>query len=169
MEPKTLANLDGNLVPALTPAKPTAVMSPTKEFLNLSSATSREGGGSATPGPATTLSENGIREQQFQEDAIVEEDLSIFPQTPTPAMLEAGGGAGNFSPTTPYYMSEGARLIQQTCPPKQAMQSLFPLSGEIEEQPDESVRQRLLLARRKSLQFAPRVGSPLGKPMGFGL
>ncbi|KAF3480877.1 uncharacterized protein GIQ15_06224 [Arthroderma uncinatum] len=67
------------------------------------------------------------------------------------------------SPTTPYYLSEGAKLIQQTCPPKQSRQGLFPVSGNIDEQKDEKLRIRLEAARRKSLVWKPRVGSPLGK------
>ncbi|KAK2827831.1 hypothetical protein FQN49_007295 [Arthroderma sp. PD_2] len=67
------------------------------------------------------------------------------------------------SPTTPYYLSEGAKLIQQTCPPKQSGQGLFPVSGNIIEQKDEKLRIRLEAARRKSLVWKPRVGSPLGK------
>lgn len=34
-------------------------------------------------------------------------------------------GAAAYSPTTPYYLSQGAKLIQMTCPPKQTNQGLF--------------------------------------------
>ena len=174
-----LANLDGNLVcSTYTPAKQqsTVEMSPTKEFLNLSSAARSDrscavGQALVTPqSAAITPFSNPIEEEDemlLEQEQI--DEISILPQTPTPALFEASAAAaGSFSPTTPYYMSQGAKLIQQTCPPKQTGQALFPVSGEIEEQPDESVRQRLMLARRKSLQFAPKVGSPLGKPLGFG-
>ncbi|KAM5451872.1 hypothetical protein MaudCBS49596_003700 [Microsporum audouinii] len=67
------------------------------------------------------------------------------------------------SPTTPYYLSEGAKLIQQTCPPKQLRQGLFPISGNIDDEKSEKLRIRLEAARRKSLVWKPRVGSPLGK------
>ena len=136
-----LANQNGNLVPAETPAKGNSEMSPTKEFLIFSA--------------------------QSRRDSIRVENVSPenVPRTPAPAMFdfdpedESAWG----SPTTPYYLSKGAQLMQQTCPAKQTGQSLFPISGRIEDQPDESVRQRLIMARRKSLQWAPKVGSPLGR------
>lgn len=140
MEPRALANLNGSLVPSETPGKLAFDLSPTKEFLNLSSPV-RE-----PIAPAT-----------------------LAPQTPKAAMNEYDDGTSSWgSPTTPYYLSRGAQLMQQTCPPKQTMQPLFPASGRIEDQPDEAVRQRLLLARRKSLQWAPKVGSPLGRAMSYG-
>ena len=145
MEPRMLANIGGSLIPSVTPAKVSFDLSPTKEFLNLSSPISRrESIASPNPGP----------------------------QTPTAASYGYEGyddGTSSWgSPTTPYYLSKGAELVQQTCPPKRTLQPLFPLSGRIEDQPDESVRQRLLLARRKSLQWAPKVGSPLGRAMSYG-
>ena len=66
------------------------------------------------------------------------------------------------SPTTPYYMAQGAKLVQQTCPPKQSRQGLFPVSGKVGDQEDEGVRLRLEAARR-SMGWKPRVGSPLGR------
>ena len=136
-----LANINGNLVPAEPLAKVSFDISPTKEFLNLSSPPSRRES-IAIPSPV--------------------------PATPQGAGNGYGGGeSASGSPTTPYYLSKGAELVQQTCPPKQTMQSLFPLSGRIEDQPDEVVRQRLIMARRKSLQWAPKVGSPLGRAMDF--
>ncbi|GBF66828.1 hypothetical protein TMEN_9550 [Trichophyton mentagrophytes] len=67
------------------------------------------------------------------------------------------------SPTTPYYLSEGAKLVQQTCPPKQSRQGLFPVNGITDEHQSEKLRIRLEAARRKSLIWKPRIGSPLGK------
>jgi hypothetical protein len=67
------------------------------------------------------------------------------------------------SPSTPYYLSQGAKLIQQTCPPKQTREGLFPVSGKLEGEPDEKLRAKLEAARRKSLIFRPKVGSPLRK------
>lgn len=147
MEPRVLANLNGNLVPVETPAKASFYISPTKEFLNLSSPVStsdspQESVDASTP-VSTTLAGAG--------QPVYEDDVSSMG-----------------SPTTPYYLSKGAQLVQQSCPPKQIAKALFPLSGRIEDQPDQSVRQRLLLARRKSLQWAPKVGSPLGRSVSYG-
>ena len=141
-----LSNINGNLISAETPAKQPVELSPTKEFLTFSSPVSR------------------------RESFTVQQPISLeAPETPTAEEHDfEDGESGWGSPTTPYYLSRGAELVQQTCPPKQAQQLLFPLSGEIDDQPDESVRRRLLLARRKSLQWAPKVGSPLGRAVSYG-
>ena len=137
-----LANMNGSLVPAETPSKQTADISPTKEFLTFSTPASRR-----------------------ESFAI---PLVQAPATPMLEEAEDGFGDSPLSPTTPYYLSKGARLVQQTCPPKQTQELLFPLSGRIEDQADEGVRQRLLVARRKSLQWVPKVGSPLGRAVSYG-
>ena len=137
-----LSNMNGNLVQMETPSKNLPDISPTKEFLNLSSPLSR------------------------RESVVV---LTEAPETPKAEELNFEGGESSWgSPTTPYYLSRGAELVQQTCPPKQTLEMLFPLSGRIEDQPDEVVRRKLLLARRKSLQWAPKVGSPLGRAVSYG-
>jgi hypothetical protein len=163
MEPRALANLNGNLVPAMqeTPAK--AAMSPTKEFLTFNTPTSRR--------------ETFIIEPQRPEESVTEsaEHPVADPSTPRVTfgddddnVLEDGSAWG--SPTTPYYLSKGAELVQRTCPPKQmvAMGGIFPLSGDIEDQPDENVRRKLLEARRKSLQWQSRIRSPLGRTVSYG-
>ncbi|MCJ1401699.1 hypothetical protein MMC11_004916 [Xylographa trunciseda] len=146
MEPRMFANVNGSVIASGTPAKVSSDISPTKEFLNLSSPVSR-------------------RESTYAP--------SLEPQTPTATEYGHEGyddGTSSWgSPTTPYYLSKGAKLVQQTCPPKRTLEPLFPLSGKIEDQPDESVRQRLMLARRKSLQWAPKVGSPLGRAVSYGI
>ena len=159
MEPRALANLNGSLIPAATrmetPAKPTHNnISPTKEFLTFDTPASRRQSFAidpaqthvqiATPAPATPVV------VQFNDD-----------------VLEDGSIIG--SPNTPYYLSKGAHLVQQTCPPKQMEpMGLFPISGDVDDQPDETVRRRLLEARRKSLQFSSRVKSPLGRTVSYG-
>jgi hypothetical protein len=142
MEPKALTNLDGSLVESETPKQ---IFSPTEEFLNFSSSVSSHG------------------ESKTPKEHNVMDDETMFLKTPTPASFDQQ--EGNFSPTTPYYMAQGAKLLQQTCPPKQSSQSLFPLSGNIDDQPNEGIRKKLLQARRKSMQWAPKVASPLGKPI----
>lgn len=156
MEPRALANLNGNLVPASTsetPAKPVEI-SPTKEFLNFDTPASRR--------------ETFIINRTPTEVAV---DMPA-PATPLADsaddnMLEDGSEWG--SPTTPYYLSKGAQLVQQTCPSKRmAPMGLFPISGDVEDQPDETVRKRLLEARRKSLQWSSRIRSPLGRTVSYG-
>lgn len=61
-----------------------------------------------------------------------------------------------------------------TCPPKKSDRDAFGVDGEGQGEIDEvlgrrggegdrGVMARLLMARRKSLQFAPKVGSPLAR------
>ena len=136
-----LANVNGNLLPAQTPIKPAAELSPTKEFLTFDTPASRRESFAIEPrAPATPIGHNNM-------DAF---------------------GDSSLSPNTPYYLSKGAQLVQQTCPPKQSQELLFPVSGNIDDQPDEAVRQRLLVARRKSLQWVPKVSSPLGRAVSYG-
>jgi hypothetical protein len=94
-------------------------------------------------------------------------------------------GAACYSPTTPYYLSQGAKLVQMTCPPKQSQKGLFgpdagtedglsggdangagvgfPVSGRLGDVKDEAVRKRLAEARRRTMGWKPRVASPLGR------
>ena len=133
-----LAHHNGSLVSTETPARILNEMSPTKEFLTLDTPKSPDALISA---PYTPLADEGDH-GDYETDML--------------------------SPTTPYYLSKGAELIQQTCPAKRDTPLLFPLSGRIEDQPDEAVRHKLVLARRKSLQWAPKVGSPLGRAVSYG-
>ncbi|OAX78246.1 hypothetical protein ACJ72_07449 [Emergomyces africanus] len=73
-------------------------------------------------------------------------------------------GASAPSPITPYYPSQGTQLTQQTCPPKQLRQGLFDDIGRGDGQISEGLRVRLEAARRRSLVWKPKVGSPLGRP-----
>ncbi|KAL8776496.1 MAG: hypothetical protein Q9213_008250 [Squamulea squamosa] len=148
MEPRALANLNGNLVPAETPSKaPIFEVSPTKEFLTFDTPVSRrETFELLHQTPATPVAEG-----EMTNIGVTDEDFN-----------------SPLSPTTPYYLSKGAKLVQQTCPPKQSQELFFPLSGRIEDQPDAAVRQRLLMARRKSLQWASKVQSPLGRTVSYG-
>lgn len=145
MEPRMLANMNGNLIPVDTPPKAApAEISPTKEFLTFSSPASR------------------------RESFMVQPQAPTTPVANSPA-AEDGDESTWGSPTTPYYLSKGAQLVQQTCPPKQMQQLLFPVSGKIEDQQDEKVRQRLLMARRKSLQWTSKVQSPLSRTVSYGM
>ncbi|KAF1810437.1 hypothetical protein P152DRAFT_515973 [Eremomyces bilateralis CBS 781.70] len=75
-----------------------------------------------------------------------EENLANFP---------CGESEGGYSPTTPYFLKP-SNLVQQTCPPKQHGQSMF-----LVDDAQTSFKQRLMLAKRRSLEFAPKVPSPL--------
>lgn len=53
-------------------------------------------------------------------------------------------------------------LLTRTCPPKESNYRDLG-EGILSQEKDERVMMRLMAARRKSLQFAPKIGSPLAK------
>ncbi|KAI9713696.1 MAG: hypothetical protein M1828_001385 [Chrysothrix sp. TS-e1954] len=158
MEPRTLANYNGTLSAANSPHKLSPPdMSPTKEFLNLSPDNRR-----------VTMSETPALDRRV---SFAPNDQTFAAPDPLPftPMKDDDVLAGDFSdspmggsPATPYFLHP-QQLVQQTCPPKQTRELLFPLSGRIADQPNSAIKQRLHVARRKSLQFAPKVGSPLSR------
>ena len=156
MEPGRLSNFNGSLVPAdFAPIRPSGNdMSPTKEFLNLSSPPSAR---RETLGP-----ESPIFRQHYPDagQAEVNEKIPMTARPVTPLGAQTADAETSFgSPTTPFYLSKEAGLLQKTCPPKQKFQSI--LQGEDDD--EDRIRQRLVQARRKTLQFAPRIESPLGR------
>ncbi|KAG8533104.1 uncharacterized protein KY384_001887 [Bacidia gigantensis] len=158
MEPKALANLEGSLVLAGNDTPPKAhQMSPTKEFLALNTPASRRD---------TFVLET---EQVTSEEAEQLSMLSSLPATPDRNQGEGSqdGDIMGASPTTPFYLSKGATLIQRTCPPKHKGDRLFPTSGNVEDEPDEEVRRRLVAARRKTLQWSSKTKSPLGRTVSY--
>ena len=159
MEPRALANLDGTLVPTSseTPAKAKTI-SPTKEFLTFNTPASRRETFVLNAQPVTHAEAEELSKQNSEAPA-------------TPVITQTDNmqdDLADFSPTTPYFLSKGAELVQRTCPPKQRGGGLFPLSGNVEDEPDEQLRQRLLAARRKSLQWASKTRSPLGRTVSYG-
>jgi hypothetical protein len=64
------------------------------------------------------------------------------------------------SPGTPYYLHP-SELVQKTCPPKQSQAPMFEMLGA-----PTPFKQRLMAAKRRSAEFAPRVGSPLKRVKG---
>jgi hypothetical protein len=185
MEPRSIQNLNGtlSLLPANggTPRSVSAsyAISPTKEFLNL-------------PDYPGTCSRSARRKSTLwvrspssdgdaNDDAAASLMLSPVPATPAPEVISAyaehilddatpSGGA------TPYFLRR-EELVQRTCPPKAERGGgegedglrFGYVDGDVSGSANgsEFLMQRLLLARRKSLQWAPKVGSPLAKG-GFG-
>ena len=188
MEPKAVANLAGGLILAhstsilgssplrtLAPAPASEPqMSPTKEFLTFDTPKNRrETFILPKPSPVNT-----------RQAACID---------PQPVTLGANAYRGDstdidspLSPTTPYYLSKGAALVQQTCPPKplatrefEDLESQnggdlyagfqgFPTSGDLGEVGDKGLRERLERARRRSLAWVPKVGSPL-RGVSYGM
>ena len=161
MEPRALANLGGNLVPLVSeaPVKNTNI-SPTKEFLTFNTPTSRR--------DTFVLDPHQVIHAEADGMSMETSETPITPLITHADDLVDADDFGGFSPTTPYYLSKGAELVQRTCPPKQKGGGLFPVTGDVEDEPDEKVRQRLLAARRKSLQWASKTRSPLGRVVSYG-
>ncbi|KAH7153140.1 hypothetical protein EDB81DRAFT_931582 [Dactylonectria macrodidyma] len=156
MEPKALANMNGTLV-----------SSPVK--------------GSRTPSTPSALrnrreSANWVFTPSEQADEDMEEDhdwsnLMLTPVPKTPAPDAVARYAANLVPETPSddeedddadYSPTKENLLTRTCPPKQnPFRDLG--AGILSKDKDEQVLMRLMAARRKSLQFAPKIGSPLAR------
>jgi hypothetical protein len=143
MEPRALAHIDGNLT--TTPRAVSADLSPIKGQNRQSSAYSETENHQYT----TPLKPAGEPSTPVQRDY----DYADLEMT--------------MSPTTPYFLKP-EKIVQQSCPPKQASEPLFfPKQSRLRVENEESVRQRLLLARRKTMQWAPKVGSPLVRATSY--
>ncbi|KAI1441466.1 hypothetical protein F5Y02DRAFT_295713 [Annulohypoxylon stygium] len=158
MEPKALANHNGTLV---TPAKQTGGSARECQTVPNNHISRRD----------STVWMRTPSDHDEDEDAPCEHDwdreismLTPVPKTPAPeavrqfamdvtpdsSMME--NDYGDFSPEK--------ELLMRTCPPKS-----FANLGEgvLKKDKDQGILMRLMAARRKSLQFAPKVASPLSK------
>ena len=91
--------------------------------------------------------------------------LTPVPKTPAPEAVSRYAAEIPETPSGVYDSSEDMTqqsLLMRTCPPKP---SHFLSMGEglLPQLRDEGVEMRLFAARRKSMQFAPRISSPLAK------
>jgi hypothetical protein len=176
MEPRAIANLNGTLVP--TPVRSASHGSGTKER---KSAPSTPASGRRSSALWIRTPEDNRSDQDGDSDSDHDDNewnavLTPVPKTPAPEAVARY--AANLSPATPSDAtlygqdrmdeddedSRRAALMTRTCPPKQAAVPFLELgAGILSREKDESVLLRLMAARRKSLQFAPKVGSPLAK------
>ncbi|KAL7821867.1 hypothetical protein V8C26DRAFT_419071 [Trichoderma gracile] len=162
MEPKSISNKDGS-----------AVSSSSKERRESSSSASSSS--SKTPNRRQssiwvhTPSDPGDEEREEEDIEWSNLILTPVPKTPAPETIM------KFATETPSNLDDDEddeedgsptreELLTRTCPPK--AQKYLELGGGIlsrSKDTDENVMQRLMAARRKSLQFAPKVGSPLAR------
>lgn len=167
MEPRALANLNGTLLPSnsATPARKS--MSPRKNPNNfvdtpLTSKSRRRDSVQWVRSPSSTSSGN---DETIDDETLM---LSPVPATPAPEFISAYGEEGLYgdespSAQTPYFL-KSEQLVQQTAPVKKFGDFEQGMGqGFLSEKKDESVMMRLMAARRKSLQWAPKVGSPLAR------
>ncbi|KAI1375381.1 hypothetical protein F4677DRAFT_422671 [Hypoxylon crocopeplum] len=160
MEPKALANLNGTLV---TPMK----------------------NNSGAPRECQTVPNNHMSRRDStawmrtpsdideDEDAPGEHDwdreismLTPVPKTPAPETVAKF--AMDVTPDTPSTVNYGEnsfekeQLLMRTCPPKKSVYADLG-EGMLRQEKDQGILMRLMAARRKSLQFAPKIASPLSK------
>ncbi|XXH05963.1 hypothetical protein Hte_012406 [Hypoxylon texense] len=163
MEPKALANFNGTLV---TPMK--TIPGPGRECQTVpNNHISRRD---------STLWMRTPSDHDEDEDAPGEHDwereigmLTPVPKTPAPeAVARFAMDVTPDTPSTVDYndlVSDKEQLLMRTCPPKQQHTGGYADLGEglLKGEKDQSILMRLMAARRKSLQFAPKVASPLSK------
>ncbi|KAM3532564.1 hypothetical protein NHJ13051_000027 [Beauveria bassiana] len=150
MEPKALANKNGTLVS--TPAKQT------------SSYNRRQSGIWIQTPPDQTAGEEQGDDIEWSEFI-----LTPVPKTPAPETISRYATEG---PETPSQGEEDSHMslsreemLMRTCPPKSSGNGIYDQLGEgvLSPHKDDRVLMRLMAARRKSMQFAPKIASPLSK------
>ncbi|KAI2888646.1 hypothetical protein CBS11852_7037 [Aspergillus niger] len=151
MEPRALSNVNGTLVKtdaaSASANRRRSSLAPPKE------STPRDATPSSRDEPSTPDATPKIGAGHTEAD----QRYCHTPKTPGYTFdMDAIG----MSPATPFYLSQRTKLVQQTCPPKQTRQGLFTTPAAARE-PNQKLRAKLEAARRKSLAYKPRVGSPL--------
>ncbi|KAI1103445.1 hypothetical protein F4804DRAFT_310132 [Jackrogersella minutella] len=161
MEPKALANFNGTLVAPVTPMK--SLTGPSRECQTVpNNHISRRDSTAWMHSPS---------DHDEDEDAPGEHDwdreigmLTPVPKTPAPEAVKRF--AMDVTPDTPStenysdYSPEKDQLLMRTCPPKRYADLG---GGLLKQEKDQGILMRLMAARRKSLQFAPKIASPLSK------
>lgn len=168
MEPRALENHNGMLVrsTSTTPTRNSTSPSTSKEMFGIpdtpmTSKSRRRDSVEWIRSPSS--SSNG---DKLDDDTLI---LSPVPATPAPEAIASYGqdvflGEETPSVKTPYYFKK-EHLAQKTAPQGKRYYDEVEAGspGFLNEPKDESVMMRLMAARRKSLQWAPKVGSPLSQ------
>lgn len=153
MEPRALANLGKNFIPAgdEVAQSPADCLSPTQEFLSFDTPASRR--------------ETFVIKPLDDTVTDIANPAKDGPSTPIDTMADGESLMEDKDGlTTPYYLSRNAQLVQSTCPAKQAGEALFPINRN----ENEHVKRKLLEARRKSMAFISNTRSPLGRTVSYG-
>ena len=159
MEPKALANMNGTLVSS--PSK-------TDVYRDIGTVLSTPMNRRDSTVWMHTPSDQG--EEEADDIEWSRFILTPVPKTPAPEMIAQyaanlpetpSGSAG--SDDADNDSTTKLALMTRTCPPPKHSEYQDLGEGVLSSEKDEQVLLRLMAARRKSLQFAPRVGSPLSK------
>ncbi|KAI1632103.1 hypothetical protein F4809DRAFT_629357 [Biscogniauxia mediterranea] len=160
MEPKALANVNGTLV---TPMKPNAAPNRDCQTVPNNHMGRRDSTAWIRSPSDRDDEEDAPADQDWANDTI----LTPVPKTPAPeavarfALDVTPGGVDEDDDMED--SPEKEELLMRTCPPKKATFAADLGHGLLRQDKDQSVMMRLMAARRKSLQFAPKVASPLSK------
>jgi hypothetical protein len=178
MEPRAIANLNGMLVPSPVNNSRGSHTAPNTPANN------RRASALWIRSPEKSLDDEADHEGSDHSDADGEDEetewgsLTPVPKTPAPetiARFAANISPGSTSPSSdssddgedPLSRDDDAdsrrqEMLLRTCPPKRTT-FVEPGDGILRKDKDGGMLMRLMAARRKSLQFAPKVGSPLAK------
>lgn len=150
MEPKAIANLNGTIV----------------------SSSNKSSKAPNTPRNRreSTMWMHTPSDQGDQDDEDLEWSCALLtpiPKTPAPEAVAKYAAELPETPSTGDDASHLASptkqsLLTRTCPPKEIKYCELG-DGILSREKDEQVMMRLMAARRKSLQFAPKIGSPLAR------
>lgn len=154
MEPKSLANMNGTLIDSNSRSSTSQHLVPDTPLNNMSRRDS-----------ATWLHTPSDQGEEEQDDIEWSQFiLTPAPKTPAPEAVAKAAAEMSYSGEDDTVVSPMADIDMglRTCPPKashrwqgQASPSKLTL--------DDHALSRLMAARRKSLQFAPKIASPLSK------
>ncbi|KAI0126908.1 hypothetical protein BJ170DRAFT_596472 [Xylariales sp. AK1849] len=162
MEPKALANLNGTLI---TPMKQTS--GPARDCQTVpNNHMSRRDSTIWMRSPS-----NADEDEDMDADGEEWSEMGMLtpvPKTPAPEAIHRYVSEMDITPATPTaewttdLSPEQEQMLMRTAPPKQSMYADLG-EGLLSQNKDQNVMMRLMAARRKSLQFAPKIASPLSK------
>lgn len=163
MEPKALANLNGTLV---TPRMQTSSAPAHDSQTVPNNHMGRRDSTVWMRSPSNPDEDEDM--QDVGEDEWEGSMLTPVPKTPAPDALHRYVTELEVTPDTPTaewsqdFSAEREQMLMRTAPPNQ---SIFANLGQglLGPNKDQNVMMRLMAARRKSMQFAPKIASPLSK------
>ena len=174
MEPKALRNMNGEVMVDTPKSKPA---SSARECQSLPATPANPSSSSRRRDSSLWMRTPPEQQQEEDHEDDDEDDwaegvslLMPVPKTPAPEQVARYAAAVALEATPTAMMDveseeeeERREMMTRTCPPKSSSAYHELGEGVLRREKDEGVLMRLMAARRKSLQFAPKVGSPLAR------